>query len=143
MKKCTSNLQARRAGQTRWLYRQEAQTFAFNRWANAERSMGFLRKIAIRVWRTHGNGKRMPAITAGRGTPHGHSLASYCIGFTVIVLARHHRTILVLLHELTHALGPCQHGPRFVKTYFPLLQKYAGYNRIFLQQVAGNRGIMI
>lgn len=135
---------AKRARETRWLYRTESTAFLGNSYANRERSIHFLRRLAARVWRAEApEGRRLPTITAGRGTPHGDGLASYCIGFTEIVLARSHRNVLVLLHELTHALGPCQHGKAFVLLYFRLLNKYAGYPMDFLQGVAAERNIVL
>jgi hypothetical protein len=68
---------------------------------------------------------------------------SYCEGFTKIVLARSQRNVLVLLHELTHALGPCVHGRKFIKLYFRLLQRYGGFARWFLETVAAERGIVL
>ena len=135
---------ARRAAETRWLYRQESSALKFNKFAFAERSMGYLRRLAQRIWKKEApKGRRFPEIRAGRGCPSSTTLTSYCLGFTEIELARHHRNVLVLIHELTHALGPCVHGPRFVSLYFRLLHRYAGYNRWFLQFVAAERNIVI
>jgi hypothetical protein len=126
-----------RSSDTRWLYRQEDTTFRYNRYAVAERSMSYLQRLAARIWKVEGNGRRFPDIAAVNGG------VSWCRGFTEIRLCRGHRNILVLLHELTHALGPCVHGPKFIKTYFPLLQRYGGYSRWFLQGVAAGRGIYL
>ena len=129
---------ARRARDTRWLYRQEDTTFRHNRFALAERPMKFLRRLAARVWKREAPaGRRLPGIAAVAGTE------SWCAGFTDIGLSRRHRNVLVLLHELTHALGPCVHGPKFVRLYFRLLREYAGYSRHFLQGVASGRGIYL
>jgi len=136
-------VRARRASDTRWLYRVEDEMFRYNGPANAERSMAFLRALARRVWRACGNGRALPSINAGAGLRWQGRLTSYCAGFTEIVLARHHRNIVVLLHELTHALGPCLHGPKFIRVYFPLLQRFAGYNRWFLEGVAATRGVRL
>lgn len=136
-----SRARARRAAATRWLYRTEDTLFRHNREANRERSIGELRRIARRVWRTVGTSRQLPTIRAGDGCRFGGRWTSYCTGFTEIVLARHHRNVLVLLHELTHALGPCTHGARFLTVYFDLLQRYAGYNRAFLQGLAIGRGV--
>jgi len=35
------------------------------------------------------------------------------------------------------------HGKKFIKLYFHLLKKYAGYSRWFLQTVADERGIAL
>lgn len=126
-----------RASDTRWLYRLEDETFRFNRFANTERSMDYLRRFANRVWRSVGTSRQIPTIRSVDGG------TSWCQGYSQIRLCRGHRNILVLLHELTHALGPCVHGPRFVKLYFRLLHEWAGYSRPFLEGVAAGRGILI
>ena len=132
------------ASDTRWLYRLEDKTFRFNRRAVESRSMKSLRSLAQRVWKREAPNRSLPRIVAGRGAKtKGYALWSFCEGFSYIELARHQRTILVLLHELTHALGPCVHGPKFVRLYFRLLREYAGYSRVFLQGVAAGRGIYI
>lgn len=135
---------ARRAAQTRWLYRAEDTVFRHNRHAVAERPVAALRRLAVRVWREQARaGRAVPSVTASAGCRSGGRFTSYCLGFSEIVLARHHRNLLVLLHELTHALGPCTHGPKFVRLYFRLLQRYGGYNRWFLQGIAAARGISL
>jgi hypothetical protein len=47
---------------------------------------------------------------------------------------------LVLIHELTHALGFRYHGKTFVQRYFPLLWKYADYDQQFLIDLAATKG---
>ena len=112
---------ARKARDTRRVYAWEDDLRAGGRY---RASMGALRSLALRVWRDYGRGNRPPAVIAGRGIPSNGSLASYCLGSTVIVLARNHRDRVVLLHELTHALGPVTHGNRFQNLYLELLERY-------------------
>jgi hypothetical protein len=139
-----TNIRIRRAAQTRWLYRVETRAFGYNSYANRDRGIEELRKLAARVWQREApKGRAFPSIKAGDGVMHGEHLTSYCAGFTEIVLCRTHRNILVLLHELTHALGPCQHGEAFVKLYFGLLNRWARFNMHFLQGVAAERGIVL
>lgn len=134
----------RNASDTRWLYRLEDTTLRYNGFANADRPMAFLRELADKVWAAEAPaGRRKPTITADDGTLHNGRAVSYCEGFTRIVLARSQRNVLVLLHELTHALGPCVHGPKFIRLYFRLLRRWAGYNRWFLQTLADERGIAL
>jgi hypothetical protein len=134
----------RNARDTRWLYRLEDTTLRYNSYANADRSMSFLREVLERVWEAMAPaGRRKPTLTADRGTLHNGRAVSYCEGFTKIVLARSQRNVLVLLHEITHALGPCLHGRKFVKLYFRLLQRFAGFSRWFLQTLAAERGIVL
>ena len=134
----------RRAAETRWLYRAESAMLKSNAYANCDMPMEYLRRLARRVWDSEAPpGRKFPTIRAGTGTPHCGTFASYCVGFTYVELARHHRTVLVLLHELTHALGPCVHGPKFVRLYFYLLKKYARFSEDLLQVVAAGRGIVL
>ena len=131
---------ARRASVTRWLYHAESTALRYNRSALQDRPIGFLRRLMERVWRNEApKRRRMPEIWATQGLRWQERYTSFCAGYTYIELARHHRNILVLLHELTHALGPCYHGERFVRVYFRLLNKYAGYNLWFLQSLASER----
>ena len=136
---------SRRAAETRWLYRIEREFLhTTNDYANRTVSMKRLNRLAKRVWENEApKGRRFPTIEAGKGVYYGDAWLSYCMGYTEIVLARGQRTILVLLHELTHALGPCVHGPKFVRLYFYLLRKYARFNQDFLQGVAAGRGIVL
>jgi hypothetical protein len=134
----------RNAQDTRWLYRLEDTTLRYNSFANSDRSMTFLRSIVDQVWQAEAPAaRRKPTITADYGVLHNGRAVSYCEGFTKIVLARSQRNVLVLLHELTHALGPCVHGQKFVRLYFRLLKKYAGYSRWFLETIAAERGIAL
>ena len=135
----------RRAAETRWLYRIEREFLhTTNDYANRTMSMRRLNRLAKRVWDAEAPlGRRFPTIEAGKGVLYNGDWLSYCMGYTEIVLSRGQRTVLVLLHELTHALGPGVHGPRFVKLYFYLLRKYARFNQDFLQGVAAGRGIVL
>jgi hypothetical protein len=134
----------RNAKDTRWLYRLEDRTLKYNRFANADRPMGELRKIADRVWAAEAPaGRRKPTIRGTDGVRYGGKQYSFCAGFTDIVLARAQRNVLVLLHEITHALGPCVHGEKFIRLYFRLLHKYGGFHRVFLQTIAAERGISL
>lgn len=87
--------------------------------------MSELRALGQRIWReTTRRRDRCPSIKAGRGTLHCGKLVSYCEGRSSIVLARHERTRSVLIHEMTHALGPETHGRRFQELYARLLGRY-------------------
>jgi len=135
----------RRAAETRWLYRIEREFLhTTNDYANRTVSMKRLNRLAKRVWDSEAPpGRRLPSIEAGKGLWYTGAWLSYCMGYTEIVLARGQRTVLVLLHELTHALGPGVHGPKFVRLYFYLLRKYARFSPDFLQGVAAGRGIIL
>ena len=135
----------RNASDTRFLYRVEREFLhTTNDYANRIMSMKRLNRIAKRVWAAEAPpGRRFPSIEAGKGIFYSGAWLSYCMGYTEIVLAKGQRTVLVLLHELTHALGPGVHGQRFVKLYFYLLKKYARFNQDFLQGVAAGRGIVL
>ena len=84
-----------------------------------------LRALIRRIWRENtGRRDTCPVVLAGRGTPFGGQLASYCHGRARIVLARHHRSRVVAIHEVVHALGPVTHGRRFQNRYADLLARY-------------------
>lgn len=90
-----------------------------------------LRNIGHYIWRKERPGCPLPEIIAGRGTRHNGGWVSYCntpyyMGEYRIVLAQGERTLMILLHELTHALRFPTHSRLFVKRYFGLLHKYAG-----------------
>lgn len=140
----TTPLRYRRAVETRWMYHKENTVLRGNREAVKQRSMSYLRGFATELWAEEAPGGRtMPTIKAEQGILYGGQYMSYCLGFTEIFMSRAQRNILVLTHELTHALGPSYHGKYFVKRYFPLLWKYAGYSRMFLQDLALERGIRV
>lgn len=95
-----------------------------------ERSMNELRRLAKRVLSAHPP-SRVPRIVSGRGDGglRGYGLASYTLGHpdNLIVLARTHRNVGVLLHELAHVLEPkADHGPRFRDRYYQLLADFGG-----------------
>ncbi len=117
---------ARRAAETRLLY-----SFEVARLRDREllkiRSIGALRRFAARVWELE-KPKRpgpTPEIMAGTGTKQSGRYLSYCQGHR-IVLARHERNRLVLLHELIHAVGFTTHGVGFRKRYFKVLHRFGG-----------------
>ena len=97
---------ARRARDTRWLYRQEDTTFRYNRYAVAERPMRFLRRLAARVWRNEApEGRRLPVIAAVNGG------VSFCAGLTEIGIARNEsHTLRTATEELIDSLA--QGNPR-------------------------------
>ena len=105
-----------------------------------------LRALAGRVWRDYVSkhslrprsehsltqlstrrllGNRCPTVIAGDGIRWQGEWCSYCLGRSKIVLARHHRDRIVLLHEMTHALGPVTHGKRFQNLFAELLERYS------------------
>lgn len=104
--------QHRRAVDTRRLYRFEDTTH-FGRWLEQPRRMPCLRRWALRLWALYGRAHAL-RVAAGRGTPYGGKLFSYCMGTSYIQLARHERTLKVLAHELVHALGYPYHNRAFV-----------------------------
>ena len=113
---------------TRRVYLFEAQYF---RGHSLSRSipMAKLRRIATKIWRdlfsTSGRDYYpLPNIRAGRGVKYNGLLYSYYLSNDSITLARNQRNIVVLIHELTHALGYDDHDKAFVNQYFKLLRKF-------------------
>lgn len=137
-------VKAKRGSDTRWMYFKEANDMRCNKEAYRSLPMDELRAIAWKIWKKEApKGRKFPNIAAARGVVYCGALCSYCMGYTTIKLARHHRNPLVLIHELTHALGPTYHGKYFVRRYFPLLKKYAGFDGTFLEALAAERGYAV
>lgn len=112
---------ARKARDTRCVYAWEDQLRAGGRY---QAPVAELRALARRIWKAYGPpGNRAPSVIAG-GLRWGDAWCSYCIGRRLIVLARHHRDRVVLIHEMTHALGPITHGNRFQNLFAELLTRY-------------------
>lgn len=91
--------------------------------------MAKLRRIAMKIWHdlfsTSGRDYYpLPNIRAGRGVKYNGYLYSYYEKYYGIVLARNQRNIVILIHELTHALGYDDHDKAFVNQYFKLLRKF-------------------
>ena len=131
---------AARGVETRRLYKFE-HIFATERLKGAcrRRSLRFLRALLLSVWGKHGRrGLRPPDLTFGPGTPHGKDLVSFANGYHHIELVEGQRSVLVLLHELTHTLGYGNpHGPGFVRKYLNLLVEYGGCDEGELSLAAG------
>lgn len=105
--------------ETRRLYKFES-LFEVSAFANRPRSIQYLRALCERVWAKHGRRRvRAPIIDLAPDAQY-----SFCRGYREIKLAPHHRTVDVLLHEITHALGYCTHGRAFVRRYVKLLVEY-------------------
>lgn len=117
----------RRAAETRRLYSFEVERLK-DPSLNRIRRIEPLRVFAERVWLSEKprNCSRIPQIVAGDGYYQSGRYLSYCEGRWRIVLARHERNRLVLLHELIHALGYGTHGVRFRRRYLSVLKRYGG-----------------
>jgi hypothetical protein len=133
--KRAKRLAYRRMVETRRLYRFENHAA---RYLPSEcvrlRAIGELRLLAQIAWRKHGRkGLPCPEVIAGKGTPMSGHWYSYTLGYSRIVLSRAQRSILVLLHELTHATGhgghDGGHGRGFLRKYIELLCDYGMCNR--------------
>ena len=73
----------------------------------------------------------MPSVKSWNGTYYVHRDRkfkgwSFALGYSEIKLAKRHRSIQVLLHELVHTMGFGTHGRSFVKKYIELLVAYGG-----------------
>jgi hypothetical protein len=120
-----------RGVETRRLYCFEGSTRALSDYANKQRRLAPLRRLAAAVWADHGRkGLPPPVIEFGTGTLFSGQSTSYCAGYSLICLVEGQRDIGTLLHELTHALGyGTPHGPGFVRKYFDLLVSYGRCER--------------
>jgi hypothetical protein len=100
-----------------------------------DRPIAELRALAHLVWHNAGRDPALLTVVAGDGMRRaGHYLVSYSATHNLgadrrIVLARSQRTVYVLLHEMSHALGSNReynHGPAFRRRYHDLLVRYGG-----------------
>lgn len=131
----------RKMVETRRLYYFE-EKYPLGKYATKRRPLKFLRRLATRIWNEHGrkrNGcpeirliKSVISKKGGESYYYAHS-----IGFSLIELSVKHRTVLFLVHELTHSLGFMSHGRAFVRKYFKLLAKYAHFPLEELELAAG------
>lgn len=86
---------------------------------------------------------KCPSIEFGEGMKQGVAgdLTSYCEGRSKIVLVPGQRNKIVLLHELTHALGPVGHGRTFTDMYFRLLLTYTNISKKWLRAHVEKSGL--
>jgi len=140
------DLRYKRAVDTRRIYLFEA---VFTRhlpsYVWMERSIQFLRTTAMVVWMKHGRrGLNVPTIEFHRGLTRDGELYSYSDGFRYIALAPTQRNVMILLHELTHAMGyGSPHGDSFAHKYAELLVEYGGCDEGLLVLFLANVGIKI
>lgn len=135
---------ARHARDTRWVYNLEAGVFRANKLADRQRSFKQLDKMLHDIWAVESRpGVTRPRMVYGPGVRHGAAMVSYCLGVTYIEMAPRQRNYLTLIHEVVHALGVTRHGKKFIARYFPLLIKYAGYDRDWLTALAMTKGVTI
>lgn len=131
-----------RAGGTKWLMNAEAGPLACNQWATRARSLPYLRRVLIEVWGHESPaGKSLPVLDFGRGMHHLGAFVSYCDGHRYIEMANGQRCVLILMHEITHALGHPWHNNGFIRRYLRLLKKYGRYEAGVLDELAAARGI--
>lgn len=102
-------------------------------------------KFAERVWAEmtahRPKNYACPLIVYGKGWPVGTGRASYCEGRSRVELVRGQRNKMILLHEIAHALGPVNHGDRFVQVYFDLLSRFTRISRKWLLECAAASGV--
>lgn len=67
---------------------------------------------------------RCPDVMFGKGVKQANRYLSYCEGYLKIVLAPGQRNECVVLHEMTHALGPITHDKRFQQLYLTLILRF-------------------
>lgn len=125
-----SHRSAKRAAQTRAFYAFEDQHMPEGR---PILTQWHAQRIATRVWewaktqeryRKRARAWRVPTILFGPGVKQNGRWLSYCEGHLKIVLSPDKRCMTVLLHELTHALGPATHGKRFQELYLSMTLQF-------------------
>lgn len=89
------------------------------------KSIRDLRYLAARVWLRENVRRPVPSVAAKATNDHSYYMDGR------IHLARKHRNVGGLLHELAHALGhndKLAHGPAFRRRCFRLYQQYGGWS---------------
>lgn len=144
-------LARRRAEETNRLYKWEDRmrlTKQLPYTLTCERTMIDLKLFAEEVWEKHGRkGWKMPEIKAWNGLfwkQYDREFRgwSYQLGRT-IKLAKRHRNRMVMLHEITHAIGHYTHGRGFVRKYAELLEEYAGLDPAWMELSMGMYGVKL
>lgn len=139
----------READETARLYRWEDYTKTakgFPYTLVCERTMIDLNLFAVDVWEKHGReGWYMPKIKAWNGLFWKQKNRkwqgwSFSLGRD-IKLAKRHRNRLVVLHELTHAMGFWTHGRGFVRKYTGMIEYYTGIEPAWIDLSLGMFGI--
>jgi hypothetical protein len=134
----------RRAGGTKWLINAEAGVLSCNAWATQRRTIHFLRRRLIEIWAHESPaGKSMPELVFGKGMWYRDGFVSYCQGHSKIELAPGQRNVLILIHEITHALGHQWHNDGFIRRYLGLLREYGKYEAGVIDELAGARGVKL
>lgn len=134
----------RRAGGTKWLINAEAGVLSCNAWATKPRTIHFLRRLMTEVWAHESPaGKSIPALAFGEGMWYRDGFVSYCQGHSKIELACDQRNVLILIHEVTHALGHRWHNDGFIRRYLGLLRKYGRYDANVIAELAESRRIRL
>ena len=135
-RKIRKRVAAKRAVETRRLYRFENVERHYSAYSLRRYSLRFFRRLADRL---------CPGVRVdfGPGTPHAGARVSFCDwdDDRRVELAPGQRTLVVFLHEITHALGFGTHGRRFVRKYFELLVQYGKCKEGELKLAAGLFGI--
>jgi hypothetical protein len=117
------------AAVTRKFYSWEDAHIPTGRWLTKRRTAALTSavwKYAASLPRYRRRARRLapPTVKFGRGVLQSGRYLSYCVGYSQIVLAPSSRNEATLIHELTHALGPVGHGPRFQELYLQLILKF-------------------
>jgi len=113
-----------KAHYTKQVYAWERDLIGFQRLSALP--IGKLRAWAKNIWKKERPLKSMPKIVAGKGIRYLNEYMSFSEN-NLIVLSRHQRNRLVLLHEICHYLGTnheLDHGPVFQDRYATMFFKY-------------------
>lgn len=113
-----------------------------------ERTMLDLKLFAEEVWEKHGRaGWSCPVLKSWNGLywkQYNSEFRGWSYQFgREIRLAKRHRNRMVVLHEITHALGFYTHGRGFARRYAQLLVEYGGLDPAWIEVSMGMYGIQI
>jgi hypothetical protein len=104
-----------------------------------------LQELLDLVWRDYTPRRRKPVLKFVRtGPTHFLKEEFYHPQFgPVIQISSRNMTDGVLLHEVTHAMGFWEHGPRFLRRFIDLLVRYCGAEEGELVMLAGLAGAKV
>ena len=119
------------------LYEFECQILHITSWHETEHAFDLMYTILWGIWVSeYGSLEGCPKLD-----PKEHPLIISPCGTTsfydpdahVIHIVPGHRSLIILVHEITHAMGYHNHDWRFRKQYFYLLDRYIGVKKSWLE----------
>lgn len=120
------------------LYDFECQVLHATIWYEQEHQFDLMHTMLSGIWvQEHGDLSTCPKLVKKENplvTYQGTTTSYYDPDTHSIALIEGQRNLVVLVHEVAHAMGCYNHDWRFRKLYFRLLDNYVGIKRSWLEQ---------